>query len=257
MNETLERLLWQLKDGELSVEDRKQLDGLVAEGDVAAEAERELESMARLLSRARFEEEEVPSSLRSRVMEVVQARAAVAGRRRQQVVGVAKSKRGTLATGLSALDALWKESFMSRKRLVLLGAAAVIVIAGAAFLLMSDNFPPGSKLTGTIGGVQKAERYRDAQVTASDVKVYGEDGYDQDGYDRNGLDRNGKPRPDAGVGPGLLSTRSWAGRADPRGISQSRRSPGVRLRRRPRRHARRHRLDPLQRLRLQAARVRG
>src|SRR5262245_30227246 len=113
MNENLERLLWQRTDGELSVEDRKQLEGLLADGVVAAEAERELESLSRLLSRARFEEVEVPSSLRSRVMDTVHARAAVVGRRRQEVVGVAKSKRGALATGLSVLgDALWKESFM-------------------------------------------------------------------------------------------------------------------------------------------------
>ena len=70
---------------------------------------------------------------------------------------------------------------MSRKRLALLSAVAVVVVAGVAFLALSDNFPPGSGLTGAIGGVEKADRYRDAQVTATDVKVYDEDGYDQDG----------------------------------------------------------------------------
>ena len=62
---------------------------------------------------------------------------------------------------------------MSRKRLALLGAVAVVVVAGVAFLALSDNFPPGSGLTGAIGGVEKADRYRDAQVTASDVAVEG------------------------------------------------------------------------------------
>ena len=60
---------------------------------------------------------------------------------------------------------------MSRKRMALLGALAVVLVSGIAFLALSDNFPPKSELTGAIGGVQKAERYRDAQVTASDVAV--------------------------------------------------------------------------------------
>ncbi len=70
----------------------------------------------------------------------------------------------------------------------------VVVVAGVTFLVLSDDFPPTGGLTGAIGGVEKAERYRDAQVTASDVKVYDADGYDQDGYDRKGLDRSGQPQ---------------------------------------------------------------
>lgn len=189
MNENLERLLWQRTDGELTV--------------------------ARLLSRVRFEDEEIPAELRPRVLVQVAARQKSSVRSH-----VSKSRKGALATGLSALgDAIFKESFMSRKRLALLSAVAVVVVAGVAFLALSDNFPPGSGVTGAIGGVEKAERYRDAQVTASDVKVYDEDGYDQDGYDRKGLDRNGQPRPSMGdkgivhVGGGAVGGGSVGGGA--------------------------------------------
>ena len=89
---------------------------------------------------------------------------------------------------------------MSRKRLALLGAVAVVVVAGVAFLVLSDDFPPTGGLTGAIGGVEKAERYRDAQVTADDVKVYDAEGYDQDGFDRNGLNRDGVSKADLDKG---------------------------------------------------------
>ena len=149
--------------------------------------------MARLLSRVRFEEEEVPPSFARASWSRSDAR--LASSRRSQSAVASKSRKGPLATGLSALgDAIFKESFMSRKRLALLGAVAVVVVAGVAFLVLSDNFPPGSGLTGAIGGVEKAERYRDAQVTARTSRSYDEDGYDQDGFDRDGLDRSGHPK---------------------------------------------------------------
>src|SRR5262245_15199764 len=76
MNENLERLLWQRADGELSAEDGKELDRLLADGSLPADVDRELESFSRLLSRARFEEEEVPPSFGPRVLDLVRARAA-------------------------------------------------------------------------------------------------------------------------------------------------------------------------------------
>ena len=82
MNENLERLLWQRTDGELTVEDRKQLEVLLAQEPTARDQEQELESMARLLSRVRFEEEEVPAELRTRVLVQVDAR--MASSRRSQ-----------------------------------------------------------------------------------------------------------------------------------------------------------------------------
>src|SRR5688572_24860570 len=191
MNDNLEQLLWQRKDGELAADDRAQLDSLLAEG--ASEEESEIESIARLLSRARFEEEEVPAELRSRVMAQVQARTAS----RRSSHGVVKSNRNALATGLSTLvDAFKKESLMSRKRLALLSAVGVVVVAGVTFLVLSEDFPPASRATGAIGGVEKADRYRETQVKAEDVKIYDADGFDQDGYDRDGLDRSGNRRVD-------------------------------------------------------------
>ncbi len=172
MNEKLEWLLWQRTDGELTVEDRKQLEVLLAQEPKARDEENELESIARLLSRVRFEEEEVPAELRPRVLVQVDARQASS--RRSQSAVASKSRKGALATGLAALgDAIFKESLMSRKRLALLSAVAVVLVGGVAFLVLSEGFPPKSGLTGAIGGVEKADRYRDTQVTASDVAVEG------------------------------------------------------------------------------------
>jgi anti-sigma factor RsiW len=91
MNETLERLLWQRTDGELTVEHRRELEVLLAQGVSAKEEERELESVARLLSRARFSEEEVPAELRQRVM--VQVKARSTSSRRSRLVLVSNAKR--------------------------------------------------------------------------------------------------------------------------------------------------------------------
>ena len=76
MNENLERLLWQRTDGELTVEDRSELEVLLTQEPTARDEEQELESIARLLSRVRFEEEEVPAELRPRVLVQVDARQA-------------------------------------------------------------------------------------------------------------------------------------------------------------------------------------
>jgi hypothetical protein len=89
---------------------------------------------------------------------------------------------------------------MTRKQSILLATGAVVVAGVAGLVLFSDNYPPTDQLTGAIGGVEKAERYRDTQVTADDVaRVYDAEGYDQLGYDKEGftkagLDKNGFDR---------------------------------------------------------------
>ena len=81
---------------------------------------------------------------------------------------------------------------MKRRNLILLGAGSLVIAGVAALVVVSDKYPPEENLTGAIGGVEKAERYRDAQLAKDDVPlVYDEEGYDQFGYDKDGFDRNG------------------------------------------------------------------
>jgi hypothetical protein len=203
MNELLERLLWQRADGELSAQDRDRLEALLAEEPAARATERELAEVADLL--ARVEEQEAPTELRWRVMSSIGTASAPAPRVSWGARALEASRRALVTMLFETGFLMRKENPMARKKLVLLGAMVVLIVGAVVALVLTDVIPPQEGLTGAIGGVEKADRYRDNQVTADDVRVYDAEGYDQDGYDkdgfdRSGLDRDGRSKADLGKG---------------------------------------------------------
>ncbi len=195
----LEELLWKRWDGELSESEAVRLEEALSQpGMSRASEEAAILDLAATLGS--LSSVEAPHDLKPSVMRSVRARMA------REVPSVSWSRRlGSVFANL--LESVFgpqegRVLQMGRKQLALVGTFVLLVVGGVTVVTQVD-FQATEKLMGAIGGVEKADRYRNAPAVgevvgtdeASEVGVrelsYDADGYDLEGFNREGFNREG------------------------------------------------------------------
>ena len=158
---TLESLLWNRLDGELSAEGRERLESLLTEH-AAREEEQAVAELAALLGGTA--EVDPPEELRGRVVEGIRRRSLASTAHQPWLTRATTAFRRALATMFFDPEE-WrmKENVMKRKQLVVLAAIALALAGVGLYLALSDEFPASNEVTGAIGGVEAADRYSNQQ----------------------------------------------------------------------------------------------
>ncbi len=157
-------LLQRALDGRATADERRELDAHAAAHPTFAAEHADLELLVQMLEEE--EEQDPPADLTDHVMRRIAARTtrgeATRGRTPQT------TSHDTSQHALHPTEETM--TIQQSRRGIIIGGVAFAAIAIIVFAIVSP-WPAEDQTAGTMGGVQKAEKYRNTQITTSDVAL--------------------------------------------------------------------------------------